>query len=163
MKAEIESVSELRFQDGTPVRSASAIAPLGDGWLVAQDDATHGAWLRGDPLSPGRVDRLRVLPPVDGLEVFSEAAGTKHLKPDFEAACEVRVDGEPAVVLLGSGATPARMRASLVRLGADRRSPTRAAWTTSAWGTGTCTTWVTSTAWPWRSPMPSRCPTVACW
>ncbi len=26
----------------TPVRAASALARLGDGWLVAQDDATHG-------------------------------------------------------------------------------------------------------------------------
>ena len=111
MRAEIESVSDLRFDDGSPVRSASAIAPFGDGWLVAQDDATHAAWWR-----PGGVTPVRVLEAVDGHEVFSEAEGTKHLKPDFEAACEVTVDGEPAVVLLGSGSTPARMRASLVRL-----------------------------------------------
>jgi len=57
-----------------------------------------------------------VLPPVDGLDEFSEAAGTKHLKPDFEAACGLRIDGAPAVLLLGSGSTPARMRASVVRL-----------------------------------------------
>ena len=132
MRAEIESSGELRFDDGRPVRAASAVAPLGDGWLVAQDDATHGAWVREQPRDeppgdqprerpPGRVTVLpvRVLPPVGGLDVFSEAEGTKHLKPDFEAACEVSVAGAPAVLLLGSGSTGARMRASLVRLGAD--------------------------------------------
>jgi hypothetical protein len=50
--------------------------------------------------------------------VFASAQGTKHLKPDFEAACEVLVGDEQGVVLLGSGSTPARMRGSLVR--ADR-------------------------------------------
>jgi hypothetical protein len=101
----VESARVLRFADGSPVRAASAIAPLGDGWLVAQDDAAHAAWLR-----PTGVERLRVVPPVDGHDEFSEAAGTKHLKPDFEAACPVGED----VLLLGSGSTPARMRAALV-------------------------------------------------
>ena len=111
MKAQIESVADLRFDDGSPVRSASAIAPFGDGWLVAQDDATHAAWWRPEGVSP-----VRVLEAVDGLDVFSAAEGTKHLKPDFEAACELTIDGDSAVVLLGSGSTSARMRASLVRL-----------------------------------------------
>ncbi len=115
MHAEIDGVEVLHFDDGTPVRAASGIAPLGDGWLIAQDDATHAAWLRGGSVTP-----LRVLPPVEGHDIFSEAAGTKHLKPDFEAACEVTVDGVPAVLLLGSGSKPARMRASLVRLDDDR-------------------------------------------
>jgi hypothetical protein len=103
---EIEESSALTFDDGSPVRAASAIAAFGDGWLVAQDDATHAAWLR-----PGTVTPVRVVDPVDGLEVFSSAAGTKHLKPDFEAACAVP-GGE--VLMLGSGSSPARMRASLV-------------------------------------------------
>jgi CDP-diglyceride synthetase len=103
---------ELWFDDGSPVRAASAVAPLAGGWLIAQDDATHAAWRRDSSVVP-----VRVLPSVEGFEVFSEAAGTKHLKPDFEAACEVTVDGEPGVLLLGSGSLPARMRASLVRLG----------------------------------------------
>jgi hypothetical protein len=94
------------------VRAASALAPFGDGWLVVQDDATHAAWWRA-----GRVTPVRVVPPVDGLDVFGAAAGTKHLKPDFEAA--VAVPGEPAVLLLGSGSAAARMRASLVTLGAS--------------------------------------------
>jgi hypothetical protein len=109
VRLEIEDTSALTFDDGSPVRAASAIAPFGDGWLVAQDDATHAAWLR-----PGTTTAMRVVDPVDGLETFSSAAGTKHLKPDFEAACAVP-GGE--VLLLGSGSSPARMRASLV--GAD--------------------------------------------
>ncbi len=105
MRVEVENVSEVRFDSGLPVRAASAVAPFGDGWLIVQDDATHAAWLR-----PGGVTPVRVTPPVDGHELFGSAAGTKHLKPDFEAA--VAVDG--GVLLLGSGSTAARMRASLV-------------------------------------------------
>ena len=94
----MESVQRLRLADGSPVRAASAVVPLGDGFLVVQDDATHGAWFRA-----GSVTVVRLLPPVDGLELFEEASGTKHLKPDLEAACGLEVDGEPAVLMLGSG------------------------------------------------------------
>lgn len=110
MRVEIERVRQLRFDDGTPVRAASAVARFGDGVLVVQDDATHAAWCR-----PGSTTRVRVLPAVEGHDTFSSAEGTKHLKPDLEAACEVSYDGNPAVLLLGSGSSPARMRASLVR------------------------------------------------
>jgi hypothetical protein len=110
----VDDVAELRFDDGTPVSAASGVAPLGDGWLVAQDDATHAAWCR-----PGSVTAVRLLPPVDGLDRFSEAAGTKHLKPDLEVACPVDVDGAGAVLLLGSGSTPRRMRGVLVQLTDD--------------------------------------------
>jgi hypothetical protein len=113
MRVDVESVSALSFGDGSPVRAASAIAPLGDGWLVVQDDATHAAWWRA-----GEVTAVRVVRPVDGLEVFSAAAGTKHLKPDFEAACPVPVDGADGVLLLGSGSAAARTRASLVTVDA---------------------------------------------
>ena len=105
MRVEVENVSEVRFDTGLPVRAASAVAPFGDGWLIVQDDATHAAWLR-----PGGVTAVRVTPPVDGHELFSSAAGTKHLKPDFEAAFPAG-DG---VLLLGSGSTPARTRVSRV-------------------------------------------------
>ncbi len=111
MRLFVDGVRRLRFDDGTPVTAASAIAPLGDGWLVAQDDSTIAAWRR-----EGSVTRVRVLPPVEGLDTFSEAAGTKHLKPDLEVACPAEVDGEPAVLLLGSGSAPRRMRGILVRL-----------------------------------------------
>ncbi len=107
----VDEVRALRFDDGTPVRAASGIAPLGDGWLVAQDDATSAAWRRAGSVTP-----VRVLPPVEGHDVFAEAAGTKHLKPDLEVACPAEVDGEPAVLLLGSGSSPRRMRGVLVRL-----------------------------------------------
>jgi hypothetical protein len=105
----VESVRDLVFDDGGPVRAASAVAAFGDGWLVAQDDATHAAHL-----VQGSVRRLRVVPPVEGHDVFSAAAGTKHLKPDVEAACPVDVVGTQGVLLLGSGSTAARMRAALV-------------------------------------------------
>lgn len=109
MWIEVEDEAALRFETGSPVTAASAIAPLGDGWLVVQDDATHAAWHR-----PGATTAVRVLQTVDGHEVFSSAAGTKHLKPDFEAACEVRLGDLVGVLLLGSGSTGARMRSSLV-------------------------------------------------
>ncbi|WP_164702888.1 DUF6910 family protein [Modestobacter sp. KNN46-3] len=111
MRITVDDVRTLTFDDGTPVTAASAIAPLGEGWLVAPDDSTIAAWVR-----PGGVTPVRVLPPVEGLDHFSEPAGTKHLKPDLEVACPAEVDGEPAVLLLGSGSTPRRMRGVLVRL-----------------------------------------------
>ncbi|SFP58927.1 hypothetical protein SAMN05660464_3586 [Geodermatophilus dictyosporus] len=111
MRVTVDGVGALRFDDGTPVRAASGIAPLGDGWLVAQDDATHAAWRR-----PGSVTRVRVLPPVEGHDTFAAALGTKHLKPDLEVACPAEVDGAPAVLLLGSGSTARRVRGVLVRL-----------------------------------------------
>ncbi|MCW2700500.1 MAG: uncharacterized protein JWQ45_2035 [Blastococcus sp.] len=107
----VGDVRALRFDDGTPVTAASGIAPLGDGWLIAQDDATFAAWRREGSVLP-----VRVLPPVEGHDHFSEAAGTKRLKPDLEVACPVEVDGVPAVLLLGSGSTARRMRGVLVRL-----------------------------------------------
>lgn len=99
----------MYFGDGTGVRAASAVAPLGEGFVVVQDDATHAAWFKDESVA-----RLRVLPPVDGFDVFEKSAGTKHLKPDLEAACAVMADGEPAVLMLGSGSSPARMRTALV-------------------------------------------------
>lgn len=107
----VDDVRTLRFDDGTPVTAASAIAPLGDGWLITQDDATSAAWRRA-----GSTTALRVLPPVEGHDRFTEAAGTKRLKPDLEVACPIEVDDEPGVLLLGSGSTSRRMRGVLVRL-----------------------------------------------
>lgn len=111
MRVVVEEVRRLSFDDGTPVTAASAIAPLGDGWLIAQDDATSAAWRRA-----GSVTAVRLLPPVEGHERFSERAGTKRLKPDLEVACPTEVDGVPAVLLLGSGSSDRRMRGVLVRL-----------------------------------------------
>ena len=111
MRVFVDDVRALRFDDGTPVTAASGIAPLGEGWLIAQDDSTFAAWRRTDSVTP-----VRVLPPVDGHDTFSEVQGTKRLKPDLEVACPAEVDGEPAVLLLGSGSTSRRMRGVLVRL-----------------------------------------------
>ncbi|MGY1803678.1 DUF6910 family protein [Blastococcus sp. SYSU D00922] len=114
MRVFLDDVRALRFDDGAPVTAASGIAPLGPGWLVAQDDATVAAWLHEERVAP-----VRLLPPVEGLDRFGEAAGTKHLKPDLEVACPAEVDGGPAVVVLGSGSTPRRMRGVLVRRSDD--------------------------------------------
>ncbi|MBB2922128.1 DUF6910 family protein [Cellulomonas cellasea] len=121
MQVEVEHVTALRFDDGSPVRAASAVVAFGGGWLVAQDDATHAAWVRPDGVTP-----VRALPPVRGLDTFEEERGTKALKPDLEAAFVVPDDllgdlpvdgpgGDGAVVLLGSGSSPARVRGCLLR------------------------------------------------
>lgn len=116
---EVERVRGLRFDDGAPVRAASGVARFGAGWLIAQDDGTHAAWCRD-----GSITALRLFPPVEGLDTFSEHEGTKHLKPDLEAACEIDLGGRSAVVLLGSGSSPARCRGALVIEGvADEGGP----------------------------------------
>ncbi|RBY96026.1 hypothetical protein DQ237_11465 [Blastococcus sp. TF02-8] len=107
----MDAARQLRFDDGTPVTAASGVAPLGDGWLVAQDDSVIAAWRGDDGVVP-----VRLLPPVEGHDTFSAERGTKHLKPDLEVACPAEVAGEPAVLLLGSGSSPRRMRGVLVRL-----------------------------------------------
>ena len=109
MDVELVKALELRFGDGAPVRAASAVARFHEGFLVAQDDATHAAWLRGE-----QAERVRLLPPEQGLETFDEESGTKHLKPDLEAAFEVTVDDREGVLLLGSGSSPQRTRWSYV-------------------------------------------------
>jgi hypothetical protein len=106
LQAEVRSATVLRFDDGTPVRAASAVTAYGGGWLVVQDDATSGAWWVDDSIR-----RVDVLPPVEGHEVFADAEGTKHLKPDLEAGCPV----PGGVLLLGSGSSPRRMRGVLLR------------------------------------------------
>jgi hypothetical protein len=111
MEIDLEHTEHLRFDDGQPVRGASAIAPFGDGWLIAQDDAAHACWWLGD-----RAVRVRAHPSIEGRDVFDEASGTKHLKPDFEAACAAGKPEAPAVLLLGSGSTERRTHASLLRL-----------------------------------------------
>ncbi|WP_114423572.1 DUF6910 family protein [Nocardioides houyundeii] len=118
MRIELEHVARLRFADGTPVRSASAVAPLGEGFLVVQDDATHAAWFRDGVAAGG--SPVRLLPAVAGMETFESAAGTKHLKPDLEAACPVDLPHGSGLLLLGSGSSPARLRWSLLRLDGDR-------------------------------------------
>ena len=106
MRVVVEGRRGLRFDDGTPVRAASAVVPHAGGLLVAQDDAVAAAHVL-----PGSVRRLPVFPPVGGHEVFDAATGTKALKPDVEAAVAL---GPDRALLLGSGSSPARTRAALV-------------------------------------------------
>ena len=119
MDIRVEHAEALTFTDGSPVRAASAVATFGDGWLVLQDDSTYAAWIRSDG-----IHRLRLLPPVDGVDVFDEGSGTKHLKPDLESACPLALDDGPAVLVLGSGSSDLRRRGCLVR---DPGSPEVAA------------------------------------
>jgi hypothetical protein len=109
MRTEVVEARPLRFADGTPVRAASGIARHGAGWLVVQDDSTLAASWDGTRCWP-----VRLLPAVEGLDLFDEASGTKELKPDLEAVVALS-DG--TVLALGSGSTPARMLA--VHLRAD--------------------------------------------
>lgn len=106
MRVSVTSFTPLRFGDGTPVRAASGVARYDAGWLVVQDDATHGCVWRD-----GVGSRLRLLSPVGGHDVFDEASGTKELKPDLEAVVSLP-DGR--TLALGSGSTPARMRGVLL-------------------------------------------------
>ena len=111
MRLEITATRSLTFDDGSPVRAASAIVAYADGWLIAQDDSTYAAHWRAGSVVP-----FRLLDPVDGLDSFSSDEGTKHLKPDLESAC-VLPDGTVAV--LGSGSSSARCWA--VVLGEEAR------------------------------------------
>ncbi len=100
------------FGDGadrhTGVRAASALVKLGDAYLVAQDDSNFAAVWR-----PGSITALRVFDH-DGADTFSSARGNKAHKPDLELGTTLRVGDAEAAVLLGSGSTPARMRAAVV-------------------------------------------------
>ncbi len=111
MYIEVVSFEPLWFDDGAPVRSASAAVPFAGGFLVVPDDATHAAWFRGPS-----VTAVRLLPPTGGHDLFSDATGTKHLKPDLEAACHLTVEDGPAALIMGSGSSPARMRWVLLQL-----------------------------------------------
>jgi hypothetical protein len=106
VRVEVTGSTHLRFADGSVVRAASGIARYADGWLVVQDDATHGCVWRG-----GVGERLRLFSPVRGHDVFDQASGTKELKPDLEAVVSL-ADGR--TLTLGSGSTPARMRGVLL-------------------------------------------------
>lgn len=116
MRVDVIQTLELRFGSGGPVRAASGVASFGSGWLIAQDDAVHAAWWRPDA---DRVEPVRVLPSREGEETFSEAEGTKHIKPDLEAACQVRHRNQEAVIMLGSGSLPPRTIGVLVSRGPD--------------------------------------------
>jgi uncharacterized protein DUF6910 len=106
MRVEVAGAAPLRFADGSAVRAASGIARHGAGWLVVQDDATHGCVWEDGTCSP-----LRLFSPIGGHDLFDEASGTKELKPDLEAAVALP-DGR--TLALGSGSTAARMRCVLL-------------------------------------------------
>ncbi len=104
MLIEVETSQDLLFDDGAPVRGGSALARLGDGWLVAQDQDSHGAWVR-----PSGTQRLRLLPDRAPADHDGPAPG-----PDLQAACGLTGPAGTGVLLLGSGATPDRCGAVVV-------------------------------------------------
>jgi hypothetical protein len=113
---EVVATHRLWFGPDDPVRAASAVTAIAGGWFVVQDDANHAAWWDA---TSGRIDRVRLFPPVEGLDVFGDADGTKHRKPDLEAACTVTTADGDVVVALGSGSLPARTRGVLVEVGPE--------------------------------------------
>ncbi|MEQ1501025.1 MAG: hypothetical protein ABMB14_02290 [Myxococcota bacterium] len=89
------------------VRAASALVAHRGGWVVAQDDVLAAAVIT-------ELDATLVLLPTepDGMRSFDARLGTKHRKPDLEAAV-VLPDGR--LVLLGSGSTAMRERVYAIR------------------------------------------------
>lgn len=106
MRLHLEHERVLTFDDGSPVRHASALAPLGSGWLVVQDDATSAAWL-----VDGRVQLLQVLP---GMNDSADGAFAQ-----IGAACGLPLEDGPGALLLGSGSSSGQRRGGLVHTGAE--------------------------------------------
>lgn len=105
----------LRFhvQDpaGAHLSAASGMGWLGDELVVIDDASTFaGLFHHGSP--PGQ--SLRLFPPVNGHDRFSEVAGTKALKPDLEVLVPLP-DG--SLLALGSGSLATRMRGARIRAG----------------------------------------------
>ena len=103
MDVEVLSVHRLRFG-----RRIAGSVGVGGGRIRGRlpwwcrTTPSHAAWLHEETVTlraPSCAGR-------SGYELFDEASGTKHLKPDFEAACQVKVDGVPAAMVLGSGFVP---------------------------------------------------------
>ena len=88
------------------ITSGSGITRAGWWLFAAQDDSTLVAAKGTD----GSLETIRVFPPVDGADRFSEAAGNKKLKPDLEAALTVPIDERTAVRF---GVEPRRRRSTL--------------------------------------------------
>jgi hypothetical protein len=82
---------------GSHLSAASGVAWM-NGSLVVIDDASVFGGIFSQAKTPGR--SLRLFPPVEGHEHFSEAAGTKGLKPDLEVLVPLP-DG--SLLAMGSG------------------------------------------------------------
>jgi hypothetical protein len=111
----ITSREPLRFASGDPagpfLSAASGVAWMGEDLVVVDDaSAFAGVFPRGCPPGCG----LRLFPPVGGHDRFSEAAGTKALKPDLEVLTPLP---RGALLALGSGSRPNRMRGVLLSPG----------------------------------------------
>lgn len=99
------------------VRAGSALARVGDRWVILQDDTLFLAHLHPD----GQV-RSEPLPAIDGLRQFDDTRGNKHRKLDLEAACLWPTPSGERLLAFGSGSSPQRERI-LVALGEARLVP----------------------------------------
>ena len=101
------------FDHGGPVRAASAVTAFGNGFLVVQDDATHAAWFLD-----GLATAVRLLPA--GRRVRGRRPALGHQAPQTRPrgeTCAVLDGADPAVLVMGSGSSPARMRWVLLTQG----------------------------------------------
>ena len=123
MQIEVESVERLRLADGSPVRAASAVAPFGDGFLVAQDDA------HARRLVPRGVGERRPAA-AGGRRARGVRRGVRDQAPQARPRSGLRDRGRRcaggAVAGLGlAGGADALVAAALGRRGSRRRrSPT---------------------------------------
>ena len=120
LEAVVESRMPLHYAEGADaaldrpaaVRSASSLAWVPGGVAVVQDDANfigvfdpNGARTRAIALPPGH----------EGLRLFDDHRGNKAHKLDLEACVAVEHAGDTLLLALGSGSTPRREQAVLVR------------------------------------------------
>ena len=120
MQAIVESCTPLRYAEGADpaldrpavVRAASSLAWVPGGIALVQDDANfigvfdpEGARTRAIALPTGH----------EGLRLFDDRRGNKAHKLDLEACVAVEHEGDTLLIALGSGSTPSREQAVLVR------------------------------------------------
>lgn len=115
LHARVTHAEPMLFASNTPgddrprhVRAASALVPLGERWVIAQDDL---AWLAVRTPGTG-IDAVALPAGPDGRRRFEKKLGNKAQKPDLEAA--VVLPGPPQRVLcFGSGSLPNRERIAI--------------------------------------------------
>lgn len=120
LEAIVESHAPLRYAEGADaaldrpvaVRSASSLAWVAGGIALVQDDANfigvfdpNGSRTRAIALPAGH----------EGRRLFDDRRGNKAHKLDLEACVAVEHEGDTLLLALGSGSTPRREQAVLVR------------------------------------------------
>lgn len=130
-------VTELRYSDGPDdlldrpahVRAGSSLARLGGLVAVLQDDASFVALI--DPQG----DLVRAVPlpaSADGVRLFDDLRGNKHLKLDLEACVALPGGGGDTLLALGSGSSPLREQVALIE-GCASPAPVVRLYSAPAW------------------------------